>query len=61
MGDTTCETWSGCTDDAEVVLCTVTGGGHCWPGNTDCTLQYSTDEIHASEAALEFFAAHPMP
>jgi polyhydroxybutyrate depolymerase len=61
MGDTTCETWSECTDGADVVLCTVQNGGHCWPGNVDCPLQYSTDQIHASEAALEFFAAHPMP
>jgi polyhydroxybutyrate depolymerase len=61
MGDTTCETWSGCTDGADVVLCTITGGGHCWPGNTACPVMSSTDQIHASEAALQFFADHPMP
>jgi polyhydroxybutyrate depolymerase len=61
MGDTTCETWSGCTDGADVVLCTIEGGGHCWPGNTDCPVMVSTEQIHASEAVLQFFADHPMP
>ena len=61
MGDTTCETWSGCTDGADVTLCTIQNGGHCWPGNTACPASYSTDQIHASEAALQFFADHPMP
>jgi polyhydroxybutyrate depolymerase len=61
QGDTTCETWSDCTDGAEVTRCRIDAGGHCWPGNAFCPSGASTTEIHASAAALEFFAANPMP
>ncbi len=27
----TCQTWSGCRDDVNVVLCTIERGGHEWP------------------------------
>ena len=61
QGDTTCETWTDCTDGANVTRCRVEMGGHCWPGNAICLSGASTAEIHASAAALDFFAAHPMP
>jgi polyhydroxybutyrate depolymerase len=50
MGDTTCETWSGCDDGVEVTLCTSTGEGHWWPGGTA-----STADIVATDAMWEFF------
>ncbi len=33
-GDTECVTYSKCSTGAEVVFCTVTDGGHTWPGGT---------------------------
>jgi polyhydroxybutyrate depolymerase len=32
MGDTTCVRYDGCQNGSEVTLCTITGGGHTWPG-----------------------------
>jgi len=57
----TCETWSGCGDGGEVVLCTAEGVGHCWPGQDFCPFGSSTTAINASETMVEFFADHPMP
>lgn len=66
-GDGTCETIAGCEDDAEVVLCTVAGGGHSWPGGApnagvvDCPSDGAqSTTFRASEAIWRFFAAHPM-
>lgn len=67
-GEGHCESWGGCTGGSEVVLCTIDGGGHNWPGGdppadvTPCPgdgIQSST--FHASEVVWSFFAAHPMP
>lgn len=35
-GPSYCETYSECTNDSEVTLCTLVGMGHCWPGGP-CT------------------------
>lgn len=32
-GQVTGETWGGCKNGADVVLYTVEGGGHSWPGS----------------------------
>lgn len=60
-GDVTCEEWSGC-GAASVQLCTVDGGGHQWPGgNSIPLLGDNTNDISATDAIWDFFAAHPMP
>lgn len=62
MGDATCETYSSCTAGADVVLCTLDGGGHQWPGGQSAgPLGTINMDIVASEALLDFFDAHPMP
>jgi polyhydroxybutyrate depolymerase len=61
QGDVTCETWPGCGDDVEVTLCTVDGGGHCWPGNPSCLFGSSTTDADASQMAADMFEAHPLP
>ncbi len=64
QADTTCETWSNCGDDgAEVILCTIEGMGHCWPGDPVCTGLMDTPSLTlpASDALADFFEAHPMP
>jgi polyhydroxybutyrate depolymerase len=55
-----CETWPGCDDDVEVTLCTIDGGGHCWPGNGECLFGYSTTVIDASEMIADMFVLQPM-
>jgi polyhydroxybutyrate depolymerase len=61
QGDTTCETYADCEGGAEVTLCTVTGGGHTWPGGLPIPgLGHTTSEIAATEAMWAFFAAHPI-
>ena len=50
--------WTGC--DAAVVLYTVEGGRHGWPGSERAlAVLDSTDSIDASEIIWEFFEAHP--
>lgn len=61
QGDIRCETWPGCDAGVEVTLCTVDGGGHCWPGNGSCLFGYSSTELHASEEITEMFMMQPMP
>jgi polyhydroxybutyrate depolymerase len=31
-GDATCQSYDACDADSEVTLCTISGGGHTWPG-----------------------------
>jgi polyhydroxybutyrate depolymerase len=55
--------YSGCTDNADVVLYTVQGGGHAWPGGPSVPipgLGESTTEIDASRVMWDFFLAHPL-
>lgn len=51
---------TGCPEGIDVVLYTIDGGGHTWPGAPDDTggVGYTTHEIDASELAWAFFAAH---
>ncbi|MDP3276374.1 MAG: PHB depolymerase family esterase [Deltaproteobacteria bacterium] len=61
-GDVRCEVWSGCASDASVELCTVTGGGHQWPGgNSIPLLGNNTTNVSATERMWDFFTAHPLP
>jgi polyhydroxybutyrate depolymerase len=60
-GSVTCETTAGCDGDASVTLCTITGGGHCWPGNLFCPFGESTDDISANEVMLDLFETVRLP
>ncbi len=55
-------TWGPGKADSEVVLYTIHGGGHTWPGRLPPTrfLGLSTTEISANEVMWEFFSKHPM-
>lgn len=45
-----------------VASCTVAGGGHTWPAGVPIPFLGATSgDIRASEAMLNFFAAHPLP
>ncbi len=61
-GDVTCTTYDGCKGGAEIALCTVTGGGHTWPGGLPVpSLGYTTTNIVATDAMWDFFVKHPLP
>jgi polyhydroxybutyrate depolymerase len=60
-------TWKRCAADGDVVLYTIAGGGHTWPGPIDVTKLGITDlgatssSIDASQLMLDFFDSHPLP
>jgi polyhydroxybutyrate depolymerase len=53
--------WTGCKDGRAVVLYTIEGGGHTWPGGPPVGARVGrvTRELDATEAIWAFFAAHP--
>jgi polyhydroxybutyrate depolymerase len=56
-------TWGPGLQDSEVVLITVQGGGHTWPGHDPGlrVLGRSTRDVDVNDLIWEFFRAHPMP
>jgi polyhydroxybutyrate depolymerase len=54
--------WSGCHGGSAVVLYSVLGGGHTWPGSPITlsvgTFGATTHQIDATGAMLAFFAQH---
>ena len=57
-----------CADGRAVVLITVTGAGHQWPGGTGRNvvqralgLEAPSDALDATDTIWNFFAAHPAP
>ena len=62
VGDATCVAWSACAQGSEVVLCTIDGGGHTWPGGAPVpALGKTSTDLSATDAMLGFFEAHPLP
>ncbi len=59
-GDTTCETRDGCDPNGDVTLCTVSLGGHTWPGGFPLPTGKTTYDISATDAMWDFFVAHPL-
>ena len=59
-GDVTCATYQHCAQGAAVTLCTISDGGHAWPGSS-FPLPGTTQNISATDAMWAFFQAHPMP
>jgi polyhydroxybutyrate depolymerase len=60
MGDSACSTYEACQGGAEVTLCSVTGGGHTWPG-ADLDIGATTQDLDATDAMWDFFMRHPLP
>jgi polyhydroxybutyrate depolymerase len=61
-GDARCVSFGGCAAGAEVILCTLTGGGHTWPGGDVSALGGRTSrDLDATGYMLDFFARHPLP
>jgi polyhydroxybutyrate depolymerase len=55
--------YTGCADDASVVLYTIRGGGHTWPGGGPMPEWFAgstSTSVDASREAWAFFRAHPL-
>jgi polyhydroxybutyrate depolymerase len=55
--------YTDCADDAAVVLYTVIGGGHTWPGGTPLPEWFAgatSNSVHASSQMWAFFREHPL-
>ena len=55
--------YTGCAEDATVVLYTIRGGGHTWPGGKgmpDWLLGRTTRSIDATRELWNFFVQHPL-
>lgn len=60
--DVTRREYTGCADDASVVLYTIRGGGHTWPGGAPLPEWFvgrTTRSIDATSLMWEFFVDHP--
>ncbi|NLA36166.1 MAG: hypothetical protein GX868_10865 [Actinobacteria bacterium] len=59
--DVVVRSYTECDRDAEVVLYTIEGGGHTWPGSArpDAFGQTITRTVSATELSLDFFDAQP--
>lgn len=57
------DVYKGKTPDSEVVLYTIEGGGHTWPGGAlfqmQCRLGHVNRDFSATDAIWEFFKRHP--
>ena len=56
-------TYTNCADDATVVLYTVQGGGHTWPGGTPLPKWFvgrTTHSVDATRLMWAFFSEHPL-
>jgi polyhydroxybutyrate depolymerase len=60
QSEVTGERWSGCRAAADVVLYTIIGKGHSWPGSA-MPVRITTRDIDATDLIWDFFAAHPKP
>jgi polyhydroxybutyrate depolymerase len=61
--DVTSRTYTNCADDAAVVLYTVHGGGHTWPGGKPLPEWFvgrTTRSIDATSLMWAFFREHPL-
>ena len=61
--DVTRRTYTNCADEAAVVLYTVQGGGHTWPGGTPLPKWFvgrTTRSIDATSLMWSFFGEHPL-
>lgn len=59
-GDVTGEVWALCRNKGDVVLYTIAGKGHSWPGS-NMPAEITTHDINATDMMWQFFVAHPKP
>jgi polyhydroxybutyrate depolymerase len=56
-------TWTGCRNGRDVLLYTIEGGGHTWPGGPGWAglLGRTSRDLDATTTIWSFFAGHPKP
>jgi polyhydroxybutyrate depolymerase len=62
--DVTRREYTNCADNAAVVLYTIEGGGHTWPGSEPMTEWFvgrTSRGVDATREMWAFFRAHPLP
>jgi polyhydroxybutyrate depolymerase len=62
-GEATGVRYAECDQNAEVVLYTIRGGGHTWPGGEplpEWLTGHTTGDVEATENMWEFFTLHPL-
>jgi len=62
-GDVTRSQYTNCADDAAVVLYTVVGGGHTWPGGMplpEWLAGSTSNSVNATALMWFFFREHPL-
>jgi polyhydroxybutyrate depolymerase len=62
-GEVSAIRYTDCNKGADVVLYTVQGGGHTWPGGAplpEWLAGHTTSDIDATEEMWEFFVQHPL-
>jgi polyhydroxybutyrate depolymerase len=55
--------YTNCAENADVILYTVEGGGHSWPGGMplpEWIVGRTTREINATKLIWEFYVHHPL-
>jgi polyhydroxybutyrate depolymerase len=64
-GPSYCDAWTECTAGVEVVHCTITEMGHCWPGNPIALpgfcMDGGLDHMHATPMLFDFFDRFRLP
>lgn len=62
QGDASCIAYSECPAGGEVVLCTIDGGGHTWPGGLPVpALGKTSTDISATDFMWDFLKEHQLP
>ncbi len=68
IGDTTLQTWTSCSNGADIDFYRVNGGGHTWPGTNETiatflegSLGKTTQDVDASELMWDFFKRFQLP
>ncbi len=57
----TLQAWTGCRDQADVLLYALAGHGHSWPGSDVMPRNITSQAVRANDVMWEFFLAHPLP
>jgi polyhydroxybutyrate depolymerase len=61
-GSASCTHWGSCSQGAEVIFCTITGGTHAWPGDPGTGYLYTeTSTFDATTEIWRFFQRHAIP
>jgi polyhydroxybutyrate depolymerase len=61
QGDATAVGYAECRDRADIVIYSIPGGGHTWPGGENLPFFGAISSVNATEIIWSFFEDHPRP